>query len=450
MFALGFVALAVALSPVVRAASPVWGQCGGIGWAGDTTCVSGTTCTKLNDWYFQCIPGASTTSAPSTTAAPTSVPPSTTSDPPTTSAPAPSPPASNGFVKTSNTKFTLDGKPFTVAGANAYWIGLWGLSTTDMNAAFADIAKTGATAVRTLGFNDVTSPNPYIVYYQSWDNGVPTINTGSNGLQNFDNVVATAKANGLRLIVTLTNNWSDYGGMDVYVSQINGSTNHDFFYTDEKVKAAFKNYITAFVGRYKDEPTILAWELANEPRCRGSTGTWSGTCTTVTVTNWAKEISAFIKSIDPNHLVAIGDEGFYNQPGNPSYPYQGSEGIDFDANLAIDTLDFGTFHAYPASWGEAADPIDWGVQWIKDHAASQTKQNKPVIVEEFGVTDNQAATYAQWYSAIIDSGLTGDLIWQAGSHLSSGDTPDDGYAIYPDDPVYQLETQHFTALKTRG
>lgn len=73
-------------------------------------------------------------------------------------------------------------------------------------------------------------------------------------------------------------------------------------------------------------------------------------------------MSAYIKSIDSNHLVGLGDEGFFNQPSAPTYPYQyvihtrprsltyqkcqnrGSEGIDFDANLAISTLDFGTFH----------------------------------------------------------------------------------------------------------
>ncbi|KAL0956597.1 hypothetical protein HGRIS_002734 [Hohenbuehelia grisea] len=132
--------------------------------------------------------------------------------------------------------------------------------------------------------------------------------------------------------------------MDVYVKQILGSSNHDLFYTDAKVNAAFKNYIKTFVGRYVNEPTIMAWELANEPRCKGSTGTWSGSCTTTTITNWAKDISAYIKSIDSNHLVAIGDEGFYNQPGAPTYPYQGGEGVDFDANLGISTIDFGTAH----------------------------------------------------------------------------------------------------------
>lgn len=46
----------------------LWGQCGGIGWSGLTTCVSGSHCERLNDYYYQCLPGAaSTTSTPSTT-----------------------------------------------------------------------------------------------------------------------------------------------------------------------------------------------------------------------------------------------------------------------------------------------------------------------------------------------------------------------------------------------
>ncbi|RPD57450.1 hypothetical protein L226DRAFT_615111 [Lentinus tigrinus ALCF2SS1-7] len=62
---------------LVDAQQTAWGQCGGIGWTGATTCVSGATCTKLNDYYSQCIPGASSapaTTTTSTTTAPTSVP----------------------------------------------------------------------------------------------------------------------------------------------------------------------------------------------------------------------------------------------------------------------------------------------------------------------------------------------------------------------------------------
>ncbi|KAF5340175.1 hypothetical protein D9758_014987 [Tetrapyrgos nigripes] len=72
----------------VGAQSPQWGQWeehpkptqttypylgGGIGWTGATTCVSGTVCTVVNEWYSQCIPG---TAAPTTTGG--SPPPSST------------------------------------------------------------------------------------------------------------------------------------------------------------------------------------------------------------------------------------------------------------------------------------------------------------------------------------------------------------------------------------
>ncbi|KAH9940452.1 acetyl xylan esterase [Epithele typhae] len=54
--------------PCIRLASAQaqeWGQCGGIGWTGPTTCVSGTTCVKQNDYFSQCL--ASTSSVPTTT-----------------------------------------------------------------------------------------------------------------------------------------------------------------------------------------------------------------------------------------------------------------------------------------------------------------------------------------------------------------------------------------------
>ncbi|KAI0266756.1 glycoside hydrolase family 5 protein [Gloeopeniophorella convolvens] len=451
----GLVAVALSFAGSVSAVSE-WGQCGGLQYTGSTTCDAGLACVVLNPYYSQCQVGTGSTTVSSTTTSrssssttSTTTTRSSSSSTSTSSTTSASAPASTGFVKTSGQKFTLNGSTYTVVGANSYWVGLIGLSTANMNAAFADIAKAGATTVRTWGFNEVTSPNG--VYYQSWSGGKPTVNTGATGLQNFDNVVAAAKANGLRLIVALTNNWSDYGGMDVYVNQIVGSDQpHDLFYTNANVIAAFKAYITTFVGRYVNEPTILGWELANEPRCSGSTGTTSGTCETTTITNWVSEISAFIKSIDPNHLVAIGDEGFFNEPGNPSYPYQGTEGVDFAANILVPTIDFGTFHLYPISWGQTTNPDSWGVQWIKDHQTVQASANKPTIVEEFGVTSDQQSTYTDWWNTVVSSGLSGDLIWQAGSHLSSGDTPQDGYAIFPDNPVFQVETAHAAALKARG
>ncbi|CAE6465636.1 unnamed protein product [Rhizoctonia solani] len=355
---------------------------------------------------------------------------------------------SSSFVKTSGQQFTLGGQKFTVVGSNSYWMAQLS-STADITTAFKDLKNAGFTTLRTWGFNEVTSPSG--TYYQIWNGKTATLNTGADGLGKFDTVVAQAKAAGIRLIVPLTNNWSDYGGMDVYVKQLLGSNNHDLFYTDATVKNAFKKYISGFVGRYKNEPTIMAWELANEPRCKGSTGTSTGTCTTKTITEWATEMSKYIKSIAPNHLVAIGDEGFYNQPGASTYPYQGGEGIDFDANLKISSIDFGTAHSYPEHWGQESNVVAWGTQWIIDHAASQKAANKPVILEEFGVTSsyNPSSTYTKWWDTIVSSGLAGDLIWQAGSTVSTGKTHDDGFTVYPDEPEYALQTKYAAALKAR-
>ncbi|KAG2064928.1 glycoside hydrolase family 5 protein [Suillus decipiens] len=338
---------------------------------------------------------------------------------------------STSFVKADGPRFTLNGQPYTVFGSNSYWVGLTGLTTDEMDVAFKDIAETGGTTVRTWGFNEVTSASGD--YYQLWNGSTPTINYGSTGLENFDNVIASAKANNIRLIVTLTNNWSNYGGMDVYVDQILGEGQpHDYFYSHPKVIAAFQNYVKVWVERYIDEPTIFGWELANEPRCTGSTNATSGTCTTTTITDWVKTMSSYIKSLDSNHLVGLGDEGWFNLANTTDYAYDGSMGIDFNANLAMDTIDFGTFHLGPMIWGQ---------QWIVDHCNAQAIYNKPVLMEEFGVpaNNNQTVNYENWYSTAIDCGLSGMLIWQAGSNLTSRPTPDDGYTIYTDTTVYWLE-----------
>ncbi|KAJ7216025.1 CEL4a mannanase [Mycena pura] len=430
-----------------------FGQCGGINYSGDTVCAAPFVCVVLNDFFFQCLPagsGSSTVSSPSTTtSASTSTSKTTTTS--TTATSTPAGPSATGFVRTSGTRFTLNGTAFPVVGENAYWPALLGYSPAENDQAFADIAGSGATTVRTMAFNEVTSPVG--VYYHLWNGSTATVNTGADGLQTLDILIASAKAHGLHLIIALTNNWSDFGGMDVYTAQLLGpGLPHDTFYTNPAVIAAYKTYVQAIVSRYVNESAIMAWELANEPCCAGNTPA-SATCNSTTITTWAAEMSAFIKSIDKNHLVAIGDEGFINAAvaHDFDFPYQGDTiGIDFAANMEISTLDFGTFHMYPDNWGHSADDIAWGNQWITDHAAIMNSSNKPVIMEEYGSTSSTRTTlYPMWYNTVIATDLTGDLVWQAGSIFSTGETPNDGYGIYPTDPEYKLLQAHAAAIKAR-
>ncbi|KAK1941959.1 putative mannan endo-1 [Phytophthora citrophthora] len=181
--------------------------------------------------------------------------------------------ASAGFVTTSGTNFQLDGSPFYIFGTNAYWASEIQWSSADLATIFNTMAKNDITVCRTWGFADLTETGnaPYNIVYQLWKDGNATINTGNNGLGYFDKVVAAAKAAGVKLVVPFVNNWSDYGGMDVYVKQLGGKY-HDDFYTDETIKTAYKNFVKTFVKRYADEETIMAWELCNECRCAGSGG----------------------------------------------------------------------------------------------------------------------------------------------------------------------------------
>ncbi|KAG8785046.1 hypothetical protein FRC15_002089, partial [Serendipita sp. 397] len=63
----------VALAPLLaQAAVPLYGQCGGLTYTGETQCVSGATCVYQNDYYSQCLAGtaaASSTRTSSTTRA---------------------------------------------------------------------------------------------------------------------------------------------------------------------------------------------------------------------------------------------------------------------------------------------------------------------------------------------------------------------------------------------
>ncbi|KAJ0978726.1 hypothetical protein J5N97_014200 [Dioscorea zingiberensis] len=128
----------------------------------------------------------------------------------------------------------------------------------------------GLTVVRTWAFSD--------------GGGRPLqISPGSYNEDMFkalDFVVSEASKYGLRLILCLVNNWSDYGGKNQYIQWARNAGHYvnseDDFFSSDVVKGFYKNNIKNVITRintitgvaYKDDPTIFAWELMNEPRCQ--------------------------------------------------------------------------------------------------------------------------------------------------------------------------------------
>jgi hypothetical protein len=112
-------------------------------------------------------------------------------------------------------------------------------------------------------------------------------------------------------------------------------------------------------------------------------------------------------------MVCIGDEGFGLTTGSDgTYPYTLGPGTNFTTNLAISTIDFGTFHLYPDSWGETTA---WGATWIDSHATAAAAIGKPIILEEYGSTTK--SNLAGWQAASLADVVAGDMYWQYGKKL---------------------------------
>jgi mannan endo-1,4-beta-mannosidase len=362
------------------------------------------------------------------------------------------------FVTARGGELRLDGRTFRFGGTNCYY--LHQQSHYMIDAVLNDAAAMGLTVVRAWAFADgdghsyrALQPKPF-----SYDEAA---------FDSLDYAVQKAGQLGLRLVLPLVNNWPDYGGMQQYVSWFLGladdsygdGVNHDKFYTDANCRKAYRAWAKHVIQRrnrytglrYADDPTVMSWELANEPRCRSDK---SG----ATLLGWAREMSAYVKSLAPRQLLAVGDEGFYGRANEADYPYSNYEGNDWLKLTALPAVDYGTHHVYPPNWGETSgskpgtDATGWGTRWITDHLADGRKLGKPVVVEEFGlqidagrdIADTAArdAAYKAWTDAALASGAAGDQFWLLTSRVDDG-------SFYPDYDGHRVMWNNDPANPTR-
>jgi mannan endo-1,4-beta-mannosidase len=309
------------------------------------------------------------------------------------------------------------------------------------------------------------------VYFQFWDAaaGAPAFNDGDNGLKHLDYVIYKAGLDHLKLVLPLVNNWSAFGGIDQYVRWA-GGTFHDEFFTDPTIKGWYKewilhllNHVNFYSGvRYQDDPTIMMWDLANEPRCKGSLpgGNYpaSSTCSSATLVSWAQEMSAFIKRHDRHHLVSMGDEGFLCLDKNsPDFTIACIDGVDSAAFAAVRHIDVMSLHLYPDLWTTPRSVknqnADWGTAWIETHARLARELHKPVYLGEYGWLDKNTrnSVYKQWTDAALRSHTDGSLYWILSDKQDGGSLyPDfDGFTVYCPSSVCTTET-NFARMMQAG
>ncbi|MQM10395.1 hypothetical protein Taro_043290 [Colocasia esculenta] len=231
-----------------------------------------------------------------------------------------------------------------------------------------------------------------------------------NLLQSLDFVVSEARRYGIRLILSLVNNFDDFGGRQQYVQWAGSAgisiNSDDDFYTNTFVKGYYRNHVKA----------------------------------------WAQEMAAYTKSLDSNHLLEVGMEGFYGdstpekQQYNPGYHV----GTDFISTNLISEVDFATIHAYPDIWlsGQTDGSQDSFVQrWMWSHWQDAMKMlKKPLVFAEFGKSKKDPGytiaernvyidiVYGDIYNFARSGGaFGGGLVWQI---MAEGmDSYYDGYEI---------------------
>jgi len=367
------------------------------------------------------------------------------------------------FVRRAGSRLFLGGDEFRFAGANNYYSAY--KSEFMVDDVLGDADDQGFTVLRTWAFIDIGQKDGSgsiqgkadgAVYYHYLNDSAPAFNDGPDGLQHLDYVVFKASQLGIKLVLPLTNNWSDFGGMDQYVAWA-GDQFHDQFYTDPKIRGWYKDWVAHILDhknpytgiKLKDDPTIMTWELANEPRCGGS-GVYprSTTCSATTITSWANEMSTFIKRLDDHHLVSVGDEGFYCIPGAPNFIDRCDDGVDTLALTRLPNIDVMSFHLYPDGWGQT---VEWGQEFIERHFADALALHKPAMLGEFGLVDKtlRNPNYKLWTDTAFQVGGNGALYWMLAGVQDDGTLyPDaDGFTVYCPSPVCSAYS-HFSAMMT--
>jgi len=205
-----------------------------------------------------------------------------------------------------------------------------------------------------------------------------------------DRVLEIANRVGVRLIIPLVDNWKWWGGIDQY-AEYRGKTGASFW-TDPDLMDDFKKTVEFIINRrntytgtlYKDDKSILAWETGNE---------------ILPPYSWTKQIAAYIKSLDTNHLVW---DGFYI----------GNKEIQPEA-LADPNVDIVSSHHYP-SRNKGPDEMVADIKRFRD----QIQSRKVYVLGEFGFIPPDGIEKV--LNAVISEGLSGAMIWSLRFHNRDG------------------------------
>ncbi|HVE57778.1 MAG TPA: cellulase family glycosylhydrolase, partial [Pyrinomonadaceae bacterium] len=350
--------------------------------------------------------------------------------------------AQTPFVKVKDHQFLIGDKPYYFIGTN-YWYGtLLGLEK-DKKRGVERLRKeldflkaNGVTNLRIMAgaegsglINGVTRVGPPLQPVQGKFN--------TEVLDGLDLVLYEMGKRDLKAIVFFSNNWEWSGGFQQYLiwnklvpkeqetRKLTWDEQRDIvskFYACTPCKAAYNEQLSLVMNRtnkyskkrYMDDPAIMAWELANEPRPMRPSAEKD-------YKKWIRDVAALIKSKDKNHLVTLGHEGSIGTESMKLF-----EEIHTDKNV-----DYLTIHIWAKNWGwfegeKVAEGfpnvIEKAANYLNEHIAVAEKLNKPLVIEEFGLPRNAQSFdinsstslrddyYGRMFARVAESAKTGGVL----------------------------------------
>jgi mannan endo-1,4-beta-mannosidase len=343
------------------------------------------------------------------------------------------------FVTARDGKFYCHGHPYYYIGTN-YWYGPLLASpgeTGDRERLAKELdflAAHGMKNLRILAGAEGPDDQPYRV-----TPGLQ-ISPGKYNqdlLAGLDYLLAEMGKRDMKAVLYVNNTWEWSGG---YAQYVNWAGKGDIPYPlakswPEFMKFAAKfhdcpecieayfNHVRFVLGRtnqfsgvkYVDDPTIMAWQIANEPRAVSADHIPA-------FEKWMKDACALFKSLDHNHLLTTGNEGS-----------RGCEGkMDLYERLHADpNIDYCTIHIWPKNWKwldvkdmpGSLDKCNANTnEYIEQHCEVARKLGKPLVLEEFGLprdghmytvestTECRDKYYANIFAAVVESREKGDVL----------------------------------------
>ena len=311
-------------------------------------------------------------------------------------------PAEHSFIKVNaDGQFVRDGKPYYFVGANFWYGAILGSEGEGGN---RERLHKELDFLKSIGINNLR-----VLVGAYGENGIKTRvepslqvapgvynDTILAGLDYFMNEL---RERDMTAVLYLNNSWEWSGGYSVYlqwsghgdavVPAVDGWPAYmeyvKQFPQSDSAKALFANHVNYIVSRtnrynqikYVDDPTIMSWQIGNEPRAFSDENKEP-------FARWMADVAAQIKSLDPNHMVSSGSEG--------------SWGCEMDMNLfekihADPNINYLNIHIWPYNWSWVkADSLkellprakENTKKYIDDHMVIARKYSKPIVLEEFG------------------------------------------------------------------